>query len=479
LLRKLAAFAIALALSTFGITPAAQAVPIEPAYRAINVNSMWNNNIRGQGVSIAMIDQGVNLQHPYFTGQVADGFCFYQPTTNARCPNGTRSQVGIAAASQRRDNNGALIALESHGNMVAGLVAGKPNSQAPGGLAPQAKIVMANTDMQPDSVVRALEFFYANRVKYNIVAISMSFGILGLTSRQDLLNCNTNPVYNQVRASLRKLRDAGVIPFAAAGNGYYLNSVESWAPTCLDEAVSVGSVNSAGLISIYNTMSTKVELLAPDYAISAVTNGYQRASGTSAAAPMAAASFALLRQQFPNRSGEEVLEAMKASGKKLDDVVRKQIPMVDLAAAQQMLSAPPVVTPPVTSSPTTTNSNTVSPTPTPTPTPTPSPSPTSSPVAPTPTLPEATRQQITVGTFNGFIAIYVKGYESRHFAAKIAGKWTMHTVLKNSPGKDYALIRRNTGAGFDVKVEVWIDGAKQSLIVGGSNVGTTATVRTR
>ena len=84
-----------------------------------------------------------------------------------------------------------------------------------------------------------------------------------------------------------------------------------------------------------------------------------------------------------------------------------------------------------------------------------------------------------MGTFNGFIAIYVKGHESRHFAAKIAGKWTMHTVLKNSPGKDYALIRRNTGAGFDVKVEVWIDGAKQSLIVGGSNVGTTATVRTR
>lgn len=460
--RKLIAAVATAAISVFWVTPAAQAVPVEPAFTAININSMWNNNIRGQGVSIAMIDQGVNLQHPYFVGQVADGFCYYQPTTNARCPNGTRSQTGIAAASQRRTAAGTLIAEESHGNMVAGLVAGKPNAQAPGGLAPQAKIVMANTDMQPDSVVRALEFFYANREKYNIVAISMSFGILGLTSRQDLLNCNTNPVYNQVRASLRKLRSAGIIPFAAAGNGYYLNSVESWAPTCLDEAVSIGSVDSNGQISIYNTMSTKVELLAPDYAVTAATVGYQRASGTSAAAPMVAASFALLRQQFPNRSGEEVLEAMKISGKKLDDVVRKQIPMVDLAAAQALLAGPATTTSPVVPTPTPTTSAPVTPT--------------NPPVTPEP---ETAPKKITVGTFNGFIAVYVQGFEGKHFAAKIAGKWTMVPVLQNVAGKPYALVRRNTGAGFDVRVEVWIDGAKQPLTVANSIVGTSVTVRTR
>ena len=438
--KKILGVIASLLLLVTGLTSPAVAAPSEPAYQAINIDSAWGKNILGQGVTVAMIDQGVNLQHEYFDGQIVDGFCMYQPTVQAFCPNGTKFQTGIAAASQRRDSRGALYVDESHGNMVAGIVAGKPNTVAPGGIAPQAKIVMANTDMQPRSVVAALEYFYENREKYNIVAISMSFGILGLTSRQDLLNCNTNPVYTQVRASLKKLREVGVIPFAAAGNGFYLNSVESWAPTCLDEAVSVGSVNDLGQISIYNTMSKKVELLAPDYALSATTTGYQQASGTSAAAPMVAASYALLRQQFPKHSAQAVLEAMKVSGKKIDDIILKAIPMVDIAAAQRTLEATPE---------------------------------TSSPVV-TPTT-----KRVTVGTFNGYIAMYAQGFEGSQFIARVAGKWISVSPLKNLEGKSYALIRRNTGAGYDVKVEVWIDGVKQSLIVSGTNVGTIATVRTR
>ena len=427
-----------------GLTTPAQAAPVEPAYQAININAAWSKNILGQGVTIAMIDQGVNLQHEYFDGQVVDGICVYQNTNTAVCPNGTKFQTGVQAASQRRDFFGRLLTDETHGNMVAGIVAGKPNSVAPGGIAPQAKIVMANTDMQPKSVVAALEYFYQNREKYNIVAVSMSFGILGLTSRQDLLNCNTNPVYAEVRASLKKLREVGVIPFAAAGNGFYLNSVESWAPTCLDEAVSVGSVDESGQISIYNTMSTKVELLAPDYAISAATFGYMQASGTSAAAPTAAASYALLRQQFPQHNAQTVLDAMKLSGKKIDDVVRKQIPMVDIAAAQKLLESTPVGTTPVN----------------------PNPEP-------------VTTKKVTVGTFNGFIAIYAQGFEGSQFMARIAGKWISVSPLKNVSGKQYALIKRNTGAGYDVRVEVWIDGVKQNLIAAGQDAGQVLVVRTR
>ncbi len=443
--RILGALSAALLLIV-GFTTPAQAAPVERAYEAININAAWSKNILGQGVTIAMIDQGVNLQHEYFDGQVVDGICVYQSSNAALCPNGTKFQTGVLAASQRRDIFGRLFTDETHGNMVAGIVAGKPNSVAPGGIAPQAKIVMANTDMQPRSVVAALEYFYQNREKYNIVAVSMSFGILGLTSRQDLLNCNTNPVYAEVRASLKKLREAGVIPFAAAGNGFYLNSVESWAPTCLDEAVSVGSVDQNGQISIYNTMSTKVELLAPDYAISAATFGYAQASGTSAAAPTAAASYALLRQQFPKHSAQTVLDAMKISGKKIDDVVRKQIPMVDIAAAQKLLENTPVGT---------------------------------NPVDPTPNPNPVTNQKVTVGTFNGFIAIYAQGFEGSQLMARIAGKWISVSPLKNVAGKPYALIKRNTGAGYDVRVEVWIDGVKQNLVAAGQNAGQVLMVRTR
>jgi hypothetical protein len=92
-----------------GLSSPAVAAPSEAAYQAININSAWSKNILGQGVAIAMIDQGVNLQHEYFDGQVVDGFCMYQATVQAFCPNGTKSQTGIAAASQRRDTRGALF----------------------------------------------------------------------------------------------------------------------------------------------------------------------------------------------------------------------------------------------------------------------------------------------------------------------------------------------------------------------------------
>lgn len=370
-------------------------------------------------MTIALIDQGLNLQHEYFRDQVIDGICVYQARSNLRCPNGSRLQTGIAAASQRIEN-GALVDDESHGNMVAGIVAGNPNNFAPGGVAPFAKILMANTDMQPSSVVTALNYIYDNRETHNIVAVSMSFGILGLTSRADLLNCNTNPVYSEVRQALKKLRDAGVIPFAAAGNGYYLNSAESWAPTCLDEAVSVGSTNTLGSVASYNTMSSKVELLAPDYPISAGTIGYGTSSGTSAAAPIAAASFTLMRQQFPQLSAETVLAAMKSAGKKIDDIIRKDIPMVDVAATQALLTR--------------LQGNT----------------------AETPAQTET--QKVTVGTFNGFIAIYTRGHEGSRLTAKVAGRWLKVDSIASAPGKSYSLVKRNTGAGFLVNVEVYIDG---------------------
>lgn len=403
-------------LAVASVAAPAQAQTSEPAYNAINLNSAWSQDIKGQGMTIAVIDQGLNLQHEYFRDQVVDGICVYVARNSLRCPNGTKLQTGIAAASQRIEN-GALVEAEDHGNMVAGILAGNPNNFAPGGVAPLAKILMANTDMQPSSVVTALNYIYDKRQTHNIVAVSMSFGILGLTSRADLLNCNTNPVYSQVRQALKRLRDVGVMPFAAAGNGYYLNSAESWAPTCLDEAVSVGSTDTKGNVAVYNTMSSKVELLAPEYPISAGTFGYGTSSGTSAAAPMVAASFALMRQQFPQLSAETVLAGMKSAGKKIDDIIRKGIPMVDIAATQSLLTSLQAGTPA-----------------------------------------QDPAKKITIGTFNGYIAIYTKGYEGRRLTAKVAGKWLKVDPIQLVPGKSYSLVKRNTGAGFLVNVEVFIDG---------------------
>ena len=411
--RFIASAAIALLAAT-GFAPAANAAVAEPAFNAVNASALRDRGFDGTGSSIAFIDQGVNLTHEYFQGEVVDGYCLYASFTQNFCPNGQKTQTGIGAASQRIVNSFPVMS-ENHGNMVAGIAAGKPNSIAPGGIAPGAKIVMANIDLTLEGITAASQYILDRADANNTVALSLSFGGLFQEIPRSWLKCDDNPALAGLASVFKQLRDKGIITFASAGNTPTLDIATAVFPSCLKEVVAVGSVNQQGEISWYVTMSQKLELLAPDYAISANTTGYLISNGTSAAAPLAAGAFTLLRQAFPNASSEAILSAMKASGTKVDDVLRKQIPMVNLAAAYTQLAA-----------------GTVTPSP--------------------------TGQKVTVGTFNGYIAIYTQGYVGQRMTAKVAGRWLAVDPITLVPGKSYSLVKRNTGAGYLINVEVFIDG---------------------
>jgi hypothetical protein len=72
--------------------------------------------------------------------------------------------------------------------------------------------------------------------------------------------------------------------------------------------------------------------------------------------------------------------------------------------------------------------------------------------------PVSPTKRVTVGTFNGFIAIYTVGYEGSRMTARVAGRWLTVNPITHVAGKNYSLTRRNTGAGFNVNVQVYIDG---------------------
>jgi subtilisin family serine protease len=233
------------------------------------------------------------------------------------------------------------------------------------------------------------------------------------------LLCDNNPALAELATLIGDMRDRGIITFAAAGNTPILDIATSVFPSCLQDVVAVGSVNSSGEISWYVTMSDKIELLAPDFTRSADTLGYLTGSGTSAATPLVAGAFTLLKQAFPDKTSEQVLAALKATGTMVDDVIRKDIPMVNVAAAFNSLASD-----------------------------------TRTPEAPE----ENPEQKVTIGTFNGYIAIYTKGYEGRRLTAKVAGRWLKVDPITLAPGKSYSLTKRNTGAGYQISVEVYIDG---------------------
>ena len=394
---------------------AANAAPSEPAYQAINAQSVWDQGFTGEGTTVAIIDQGVNLAHPYFVGQIIDGYCFVEATSSYRCPNGTREQSGVEAASQRKIGS-LYVATEDHGNMVAGIVAGNPTNEAPGGIAPGSDILMANVDLTLSGILAGLRYVDQRKEELNIVALSMSWGGYFSEIPREWLRCDTNPELQQMAAVLSSLRQGGVIPFASAGNTPTLDIATSLFPSCLKDAVAVGSVNQATGVSWYVTMSEKVELLAPDYAISANTFSYVRSSGTSAAAPLVAGSYALLRQAFPNHGAEQVLSAMKASGTPINDVIRQNIPMVDLRAAYLLLS------------------NTAA----------------GAVIAPQPTA----GQVLNVGTFNGKIVVYAKGYKGQTLSWRIAGKWQKVTVTKDFQAFD----RLTSAIGLTVTIDLYLNG---------------------
>ena len=72
--------------------------------------------------------------------------------------------------------------------------------------------------------------------------------------------------------------------------------------------------------------------------------------------------------------------------------------------------------------------------------------------------PEAATR-LTVGYFNGVVAIYTKGYEGAKLSAKIAGKWLVVDALDESfKGKNYSRTVRFTGAGYSILVHLYING---------------------
>jgi len=66
----------------------------------------------------------------------------------------------------------------------------------------------------------------------------------------------------------------------------------------------------------------------------------------------------------------------------------------------------------------------------------------------------ASDKKLTVGSFKGYVAIYTLNYTGQKLSAKVAGKWLVKDNLVRADR-----VVRNTGAGYTIKVDLYIDGA--------------------
>ena len=228
--------------------------------------------INGDGVTVAILDSSININHKAFANIKLDGKNFI--------------------ADERDDF--WYTNREPHGTMVAGIVAK---------IAPKAKIyvccVADNKDYKREAVIRALTELAETRRADIIV---MSFGCRRCTDEEKAKASGDEKIKYKLerRKLIDKLVERGVFCVAAVGNqGLYGPGIAS--PACLPNVLAVGALNKQGYPSqLNNPGKGQIDVYAPGENVSAPTSvdnkNYQVVSGTSCAAPAIAGIMALLLQ---------------------------------------------------------------------------------------------------------------------------------------------------------------------------------------
>ncbi len=283
----------------------------------------------GKGLSVAVVDTGIDVNHPFVAGRAVAEACFAN-----RCPNGESRMVGRGAAQP----------VGSHGTHVAGIAVGRGTAMA--GVAPDAGLIAINVFSRVDgrleasksTVLAALDWLIgvARSGPVRIASINMSLGspLYAATPCQD-------SIYD---LAVRLLAAEDVVIVAAAGNEGQARGIAH--PACVRGIVSVGAVDGEAKVADFSNSAPALDLLAPGVDIlSAVPRSqtdeapFKAFPGTSVAAAHVAGAFAVLRQASPLRSVDDLYRALLDTGRWITDErngIRK--PALNVADALRALT---------------------------------------------------------------------------------------------------------------------------------------------
>jgi subtilisin family serine protease len=255
------------------------------------IESLWAAGFRGQHMTIAEIDTGVNADLPELRGRILPGKDF--------------GEDGDGRVDRERDEFG-------HGTALASIMVGRPGLLDITGIAPGAKILPiavplnGTTDAgQPDRVPEAIRY----AANHHAQIINLSLG--GKRSPKfDNQPCNDEE-QSAIYYALRK----GALIVASVGNtGPRKNTIED-PGVCLG-VLSVGAVDASGTVASFSARQPYLTLVAPGVdipSLSRVPGLAFSGDGTSQATAITSAVAALVWSAHPDLDGRGVATRILAT----------------------------------------------------------------------------------------------------------------------------------------------------------------------
>jgi subtilisin len=239
---------------------------------------------QGIGIGVAVLDSGLDTNHPEFAANYAGGYNFH-------------------------DKNSNVFDDDGHGTHVAGTVAAARDGFGVVGVAPEISLYALRTLGRNggsfSSVIAALEWC----VKHNAaVAAGDKVGAL-IRVTNNSYGSSQNPGL-QVQAAFDNSYAAGILHIAAAGNSGSPSGNNNTVgfPAAYASVVAVAATNQNDTRPSWSSTGPAVEISAPGVGINSTLPGstYGAYSGTSMASPHVAGAAALILSQYALHGYQEL-----------------------------------------------------------------------------------------------------------------------------------------------------------------------------
>ncbi|PPR77157.1 MAG: hypothetical protein CFH01_01669, partial [Alphaproteobacteria bacterium MarineAlpha2_Bin1] len=257
-----------------------------------------NNNSTGSGVIVGILDTGIDLDNPEFSGRIS--------------ANSTNITEGAAVS---------VDDLNGHGTAVAGIIGAAKNDSGIHGVAPNSTLLVNKLNNGGGITIFNAASGINSAVSNGAKIINMSFGAdspalpstAEINAMQNAVNQGVILVVASGNSSLSEVLDMGRLSNCSGTTGGKCNGFNANGRMIVVNAVT--STNTATTFGNECGDTASACLVAPGdgVGITLIGGGSGTGSGTSFAAPHVAGALAVILQKFPTLSSSDAVSLLFSS----------------------------------------------------------------------------------------------------------------------------------------------------------------------